>query len=398
MSNSAVNTAAEVLFSALGGNRPQMTALAQNALSRGAELYTKGDYDGAAREFKRAAALDPSESNVVQAYDLLATVYIGQGKTDDAVKACRTAISMSPANSAPRVKLGNLYFGSGRYADAEREYLSAVRVDPYSSANHYSLGQAYLANGKLEAAEQQFRKVIGMDRNHHGGYYALGQVYAREGRFEEALAAFDKTISLKPDFYEAYVDKGSAYADLGRMDEARQQLRILETGSPGLAPVLGEYIAGAAAPRFLGAYNASGFDQALGPGTAVSSLDPLLTEPNASHQFNMVFIFSKEMEAESVRNISLWSITRSSPGSRDGGYNWGLTSPETEAQVSPLPVRVDYLPESLSATVWFTVHQNSNADATIDPSHLTFRFRGTDSYAKTMDSAADEFNGVSLIA
>lgn len=397
MSISSVNTAAEVLFSALSGNGPQMTALAQNALARGAELYTKGDYDGAAREFKRAVALDPSESNVVQAYDLLATVYIRQGKTEDAIKAYRTAISMSPASSAPRVKLGNLFFGSGRYADAEREYQAAVRIDPLSSTSHYSLGQAYLANGKLGAAGQQFGKVIGMDRNHHGGYYALGQVYAREGRFEEALAAFDKAIGLKPDFYEAYVDKGSAYADLGRMDEARGQLQILETEAPGLAPVLQEYIAEAAAPRFLGTYNVSGFDQALGPGTAVSSLDPSLAEPGASHQFNMVFIFSKEMDPHSVRNISLWSITRSPAGSRDGGYNWGLPAPETEAQVSPVPLRVDYLPESLSATVWFTVHQSSETDATIDPSHLTFRFRGTDIYGKTMDSAADEFNGVSLI-
>jgi hypothetical protein len=112
----------------------------------------------------------------------------------------------------------------------------------------------------------------------------------------------------------------------------------------------------------------------------------------------MVFLFTKEMDAASVQNPYNWSITKAAYGSAGGAYNWGSPTPPTDVAISPVPVSVVFLPSSLSATVSFLVDQNTGADGTIDPSHIKFKFSGTDVYGNIMDTSADEYSGISMIA
>jgi tetratricopeptide (TPR) repeat protein len=386
------------IFAILGGKQAQMSALAQTALARGADRALKGDDDGAIVSFQHAIGLDPSSDNAVTALDLLAAVYHQQGTPDEAVKAYRRAISLSPASPDPHLRLGNMYYSQDRYDDAEKEYQAALRLDPTSSATLLSVGQAAMAAGRYQEAESRFQQVISRDRSHYGGYYALGQAYSKQGRTEEAIAEFQQVISLKRDLSSVHVDLGSAYADLGQMDKAQEQLDILHDKAPELASILSSYIDFVTAPKFLAAYTQSGFNSTDGPGTAVSSLDPSLAAANASKLFDMKFVFSKAMDARSVQNSANWSISRAPASSPGGGYNWGQALPSTEVQISPVPFTVVYDAESQTAMVSFLVTQNASANGTIDPSHLVFRFDGKDVYGNTMDRSADEYCGISIIA
>jgi len=397
MTSSPITTAADALFYALSGQQTQMTALAQGALSAGADRAMKGDYEGATREFRRAIGLDPSPQNAVTAYNLLATSYIQMGRTEDAIKAYKTSISMSPTDDTAHLKLGNIYFSQGRYNEAETEYTTAVKNNPTAATNRFSLGQIYLATNRYEQAETTFKSVIQMDTSQYGGYYALGQTYAKEGRQRDAVTEFQKVINLKKDFYEVHVDLGSAYADLGETVKAKDELAILNDKAPNLAPLLSGYLDKTTQPKILTAYNVSGFADTSGPGTLVSDLDSSLSAPSASHQFNMVFIFTKEMDAASVQNPYNWSIAKAAYGAAGGAYNWGLPTPPTDVALSPVPTSVIFLPGSLSATVSFMVNQNASGNGTIDPSHIKFKFSGKDVYGNTMDTSADEYSGLSKI-
>jgi len=397
VSVSGVNTSADALFSALTSQQTQMSSLAQNALSQGADMYSNGDLNGAAQSFKRAIAYDPSPDNVTQAYNLLATVYIQQNNTTDAIKAYKASISMAPSDDTAHISLGNIYFSQGLYTDAEKEYKAAVSINPTSSTDLYSLGQAYLAEGRYQDAENVFNRVIQMDPSQYGSYYALGQTYSKEGRSKEAVAEFNKTISLKPDFYNAYIDLGSSYADLGQFDKAQEQLNILNQNAPNLAPVLSSYIDKVTKPKIVAGYSSNGFLDTLGPATPVSAMGTSLSTPNASQEFEMVFLFSKPMEASSVQNPYNWSISKASSGSPGGAYNWGVPNSPTDVQVSPIPISVVYSPDSLTATVSFLVTQNATATGTIDPSHIDFNFGGVDAYGNAMDPSADEYSGISKI-
>lgn len=393
----STNTAADALFSALSGRQAQMTALAQTALSTGADRAMKGDYEGATREFRRAVGLDSSSENVVKAYNLLATSYIQMGRTEDAIKAYKSSISMAPTDDTAHLQLGNIYFSQGRYNEAEAEYKTAVKNNPTSSTNLFSLGQVYLATDRSQQAESVFKRVIQMDPGQYGGYYALGQTYVKEGRQQDAVSEFQKVIGLKKDFYEVHVDLGSAYADLGDMSKADEELSLLNDNAPDLSSLLSGYMDKATKPKILAAYNVSGFTNSSGPGTAVSALNSSLSTPGASRLFNMVFLFTKEMDAASVQNPYNWSITRAAYGAAGGAYNWGMPTPPTEVALSPVPVSIVFLPDSLSATVSFLVKQNASGDGTIDPSHIKFKFTGKDVYGNAMDASADEYSGISKI-
>jgi hypothetical protein len=64
----------------------------------------------------------------------------------------------------------------------------------------------------------------------------------------------------------------------------------------------------------------------------------------------------------------------------------------------PRPAYVLFDEKTNTATVNFWISQNDNADATIDPRHIVFKFSGMDAYGKAMDTSADEYSGFSGIA
>jgi len=249
--------------------------------------------------------------------------------------------------------------------------------------------------GDYKNAETQFQRVIRLSPKEYSGYYGLGQTYSKEGNFESAVTQFQKVINLKPTFYNAYVDLGSAYADLGKTDLANAQLAILKKQSSTMASTLSAYITKVSKPKFLAAYSTGGFQPALGPGTAVSSLNASLATPNASSLFSMTFFFNKKMDTSSVVNPLNWSITKATYGSTGGAYNWGVPS-STDVPISPIPVSVQYDSETSKVTLTFKITQNAAGNGTIDPSHLQFQFMGKDIYGNSMNTSADQYSGISL--
>lgn len=385
------------LFSALTQQPARMEALAKGALSNGIQLYQDGDYNGAAREFRRAIGLSPASEDTVNAYDFLATAYLQLGKTHEALGAYQSALRLAPGREDLHVKFGNILLEGKKYAEASKEYKAALQLNPNSTANLYSLGQAYLAMGDFGGAKAVFNQITDLAPGNYGGFYGLGQTYYREGEYEKAIEQFQNVISIDEQFSYGYLDLGYAYADLGRVDDANAQVNILEEKDPALAATLSRYIYRVASPEFLIAYSDSGFGFTLGPRTPLSALDLSLATPDAAVQLSMKFIFNKKMDNASVENPFNWTISRATWGTKGGAYNYGLPVSETEINLPAYPTWVTYDPETLKAEVFFTVAQNSSANGTLDPSHILFRFYGQDAYGNSMNSSRDEFSGISKI-
>ena len=53
---------------------------------------------------------------------------------------------------------------------------------------------------------------------------------------------------------------------------------------------------------------------------------------------------------------------------------------------------------NLRATVTFSLSQNADGNGTLDPSHLVFKFSGTDADGKKMDPNADQYDGFAKTA
>lgn len=367
-------------------------------MTRGIDLYTNGNYEGAVTEFKRVAALSPVSDNAITAYNYSAMAYLKLGRTDDAIKTYKTAMRVSPTDDTLHLALGNIYYDQNNYDSAVKEYQAAVNLNSQDTTNWYSLGQALISTGNYDKAEDAFTKVKQIAPQDYSGYYGLGQVSYKQGDYEKAIGLFQKVLEIKHDFTAAHVDLGYAYADMGDFDKAKEQVKLLNgSDDQSSASLLDSYIYQKTPPKLFAAYTAGGFDVSLGPGTEVSTLAPSLSTGRASKTFTMDFIFSKSMDAASVQNPYNWQISRAAYGTPGGAYNWGLSVPSTEAQISLNPINVVYKADQLTAEVTFQIKQNSSADATIDPSHIIFKCAAKDAYGNAMDTSANEYGGFSAI-
>ena len=379
------------------GQQADLEGLASNALKSGIDLYMSKNYKAAVKEFKRSMGLAQNSPFATDAGNYMADAYLKMDDTEGAIKAYKEAIRLNPYRDDVHIKLGNLYFSDERYKEAKLEYQEAVKINPVSN-NYFSLGQAYLKTERYGDAERQFRKVQRLEPENPNGNFGLGLALSKQGRHEDAIRQFKAAVGLKRDFYEAHAEIGYALADMGLMERAQEMVDFLEIQAPELADTLSGYMYKVDPPKFEFAYATSTFSHYMPSRTPVSALDGYLQNADASKTFNMKFQFDKAMDRESVQNLFNWKIGRAAATGPGQAYNFGLPLPDTETEISLYPEHIYYDKEHRTATVYFSIRQNSTADGTIDPSHIEFKFSGKDIYGNSMDENCDQFMGFSGVA
>lgn len=379
------------------GQQSDLEGLANNALKSAIDLYMSKNYKAAVKEFKRSMGLAQNSPSAIDAANYMADAYLKLDDTEGAIKAYKEAIRLNPYRDDVHIKLGNLYFSDERYQEAKLEYQEAVKINPISN-NYFSLGQAYLKTERYGDAERQFRKVQRLEPENPNGNFGLGLAFSKQERHEDAIRQFKTAVGLKHDFYEAHAEIGYAFADMGLMERAREMVAFLEIQAPELAETLSGYMYKVDPPKFEFAYATSTFSYYMPSRTPVSALDSYLKNADASKTLNMKFQFDKAMDRESVQNIFNWKIGRAAATGPGQAYNFGLPLPDTETEISLYPEHIYYDAEDRTATVYFTIRQNSTADGTIDPSHIEFKFSGKDIYGNSMDENCDQFMGFSGVA
>ena len=386
------------LFASTSTSQDQLDSLANNALSRGIDRFTKKDYDGAAKEFRKSIGLSPTSDNTAKAYDYLSKSYLQQNRTDDAIKILKTASNVFPTADNFHLSLGDLYFKNQKIKETEAEYSKAVKLNPNSADNRYSLGEIYLATDRLSEAKEQFKIVTQLAPASPTGFYGLGEVARKSGDFNNAELQLKKAATMNKEFDNAFLELGYTYADMGQMDKAQKQLEILQNlNASQQVASLRSYMAKAANPKIATAFSTDGFKTYSGPGTTVFELDSSLSSQSSSKNFAMNFIFSKDMDKNSVENIANWQIAQQAGALISSTYNFGMLTPSTEVSLPSKPINVVYNSNSNTAIVTFKISQNAYGNGTIDPSHVIFKFMGEDTYGKTMDPSADEYSGFSKI-
>lgn len=375
----------------------RLESLANQALSRGIDRYTKQDYEGAAAEFQRAVNLNPSSDYSVDATKYLAQSYLKLEKTDKAIEAYQNTLMRQPGRDDLQLELGNVLYAEDRFEEAVQAYQKAVNIDP-SSLNQFSLAQGLMQTGRYDAARSTFSNVIRLEPHSAHGYLGLGQAYAKAGEYDSAIEQFETALDKQSDYYEAYAEIGYAYADMGEIEEAKELVGFLEEKDDELSALLDAYINKVEPPKILLAWGTSSFRYTKSFQTPLAAMDSYFETANASKTMNMKILFNKDMDRSSVENPLNWNISRSQGSGPAQTYNFGQPIPDTEISIDPIPNFVLYDAETKTATVSFTVQQNSTADGTIDPSHMVFKFNGEDSEGIQIDVEHDEFSGLSRVA
>ena len=367
----------------------QRAQLAQYTIMRAASYLQNNRTDDALKEFKKALVFDSQNST---ALTYVGKLNLAKGNNAEAIKAFKTIVRSQPGSVDAHMNLANAYLQDKQYTSSEKELKTAARLDPTNPLPDYTLGLQYSNTGRLNEAESQFRKVQKISPKDGNVYYALGMVNNKQGRAEDAAKNLEKALSMKKNFPAANFELGVAYNTLGRSDDAKKQLTALQqAGSPQAKDL--KFIIEKPQMLFMDADTSRNFNQILGPSTPLWMLDTSLFTPSASSKVSVAIQFSNNMDMTSVMDPSNWQISRAS--STDAGF---YTSGAHEAFVPTTPLFISYNPDTNQANVTFSIKQNAAGNATIDPSHLVFKFSGKDAAGRSMDTAADQIDGAATKA
>lgn len=364
----------------------QRAQLAQFSIMRAATYMQSNKNDEALKAFKKALAFDPQNATA-QTY--IGKLNLAKGNTYEAIKTFKQMVQSQPGSADAHINLANAYLQDKQYAESEKEFKTAAKLDPTNPLPDYTLGLQYSNTGRLVEAENQFLKVQKTSPKDGNVLYALGMVYNKQGKYDVAAKNLEKALTLKKDFPAANYELGVAYNGLGRPEDAQKQLTILQTADPSLSLDL-QFLLEKPQMLYMDQNANKNFNQLLGPATPLWMLDPTLLTSGASSQLSVAIQFNNEMDMASVMNPTNWQISRAN--STDAGFYIQQTGGR-EAAVPSTPAFVSYDPETRQASVTFTVQQNANGNATVDPSHLVFKFSGVDAAGRQMDTANDEIDG-----
>src|SRR6059036_309895 len=137
------------------------------------------DWDGAAREFKRAITLDPRYPT---AHQWFAFYLAAMGRLDEALVESHTALELDPASVSIRRSVGWAYFYARRYDQARYHLSRAIAMNPTAVENYRILALALAQQGQWAEAERATREAMALAAAGPYTMATLGYVLARAGR------------------------------------------------------------------------------------------------------------------------------------------------------------------------------------------------------------------------
>ena len=150
--------------------------------------------------FRRALAV--TENNYI-AHGNLGEALATKGQVDGAIRQFQEAIQIEPNYPDDQNNLGIALGGKGQIDEAIGHFQEAIRLKPDFADAHYDLGVALGMKGQVDEAILQYQTAIRLKPGQAGACNNLGIAFATKGQLDEAIGCFREAIRLKPDYAEA---------------------------------------------------------------------------------------------------------------------------------------------------------------------------------------------------
>ena len=180
-----------VLLSLLSMNVP-----AQDALSRGVDLYDQGKFGEAESAFMEALQSTPRSAEIYYYLGLVATQ---RGNQERAVAAYRRAAKLDPGLDGVHLSMGIAYYKMDLNELAINSFKRAATQDPRDASAPFFLGLSYEETGKYNEAIQWFEKAAALDPGYEQlAYYNIGIAQHRTGKSSAAKQSLRRAIAADP--------------------------------------------------------------------------------------------------------------------------------------------------------------------------------------------------------
>ncbi len=186
-------------------------------LRMGYTYYGIGWADIALEKFQSAVQRDPG---LAEAHLAVAMALEAKGDLDGAAAAYRRAAALSPLGEAVLAFVGDLELRQGHWQAAQQEYRRALGADPQNARAQLGLGLVAEHVGDLDGAIARFRRTVELAPEFGEAYVHLGRLLRRTGKVDQALEVLQKGRTVESASAELYVELGLAYAAKGATEQA----------------------------------------------------------------------------------------------------------------------------------------------------------------------------------
>ena len=197
----------------------------ESVMEAGNASMRAGDYEGAVSFYRRALAIDMTDS---EAFGNLGVAYYYLERYDEAVREVLQAVVLSPDEINWRLNLGAIYTRKDDHERAARAYGAAVDIArKLQGSNRYQLrnalaglGRSCELAGRYDRALDAYEEALVFAPDDTELLTGAGNVYFRMGRLDEAEASYFRALAQDSTHTVARYNVALVYARTGRYDEA----------------------------------------------------------------------------------------------------------------------------------------------------------------------------------
>ncbi|HUQ19989.1 MAG TPA: protein kinase [Gemmatimonadaceae bacterium] len=176
----------------------------------------------AEKSARKAIALDDS---LPEAHYSLARVLEVQLKFQEAAREMKRAIALDPTRSVYHRSMSTLHGWAGRPKDELAEARVALETDPLNPYARVAFGSGLVANGRLDEALVELNSVAAVKPPLQGVAFVIAQIYAKQKRLPESIAILRPGAEGGDPMYQGLL--GCFLARAGQRDEANRMLTDL---------------------------------------------------------------------------------------------------------------------------------------------------------------------------
>lgn len=144
------------------------------------------------------------------------------GLLGHAIREFKLAAAIDPTNSFPHHELGVAYKEKEHYALAIDAFQKAVQINPQNLAAYFNLGWSYIYMKQWAEAQQVCREIEKVNPNLPQRYELQGAIAFEQGKIPESLGNFKKAVKLDPDNEKLWTNLGVIYFKMNQMEAARR--------------------------------------------------------------------------------------------------------------------------------------------------------------------------------
>jgi tetratricopeptide (TPR) repeat protein len=194
-------------------------------LALGTELENSGQAEQALSTYGTIVQQDGDGPNALIARDRMATIYMSEGRNDEAAAEVGQVLNRDSGNDAALMVRGNLELTSGHPTAAMTDLRAVERDEPGLVAVHRLLAQALFSNGDAALAEEELQTAGQIAPGDAAIRLELAQMYLQAGDAERSVAVLEQSVQQLPTngplrgaLARAYIAKGDFAAATAQAD------------------------------------------------------------------------------------------------------------------------------------------------------------------------------------